>query len=168
MDKKLQNTDGNYLFNVDILINARTNPLALQYLLEMLNNSDKVTDFNINSGLELGRTIDTLLRSAKLAMKQESSPPVPFKLPVKPAAGITETRNPPKPASEVPMDVFEKIRQYIQNNQLVRLRTNKPGKQVSMPCRILNFDETAYTISVYHVDEKQVYTFKLNEIDEFV
>ena len=41
MDKKLQNTDGNYLFNVDILINARTNPLALQYLLEMLNSNDK-------------------------------------------------------------------------------------------------------------------------------
>lgn len=69
MDKKLQHTDGNYLFNVDILINARTNPLALQYLLEMLNNSDKITDFNINSGLELGRTIETLLRSAKMALK---------------------------------------------------------------------------------------------------
>lgn len=86
MDKKLQNTDGNYLFNVDILINARTNPLALQYLLEILNNnSDKVTDFKINSGLELGRSIDTLLRSAKAALNQEPvQPPVPFKMPVKP------------------------------------------------------------------------------------
>lgn len=168
MDKKLQNTDGNYLFNVDILINARTNPLALQYLLEMLNNSDKVTDFNINSGLELGRTIDTLLRSARIALKQESTPPVPFKVPVKPANDQSESRTLSKPASEIPVDAFEKIRQYIKNNQLVRLRTNRPGKQVSMPCRILNFDETAHTISVYHVDEKQVYTFKLYEIDEFV
>ncbi|WP_054939756.1 hypothetical protein [Paenibacillus ihuae] len=168
MDKKLQNTDGNYLFNVDILINARTNPLALQFLLEVLNNSDKVTDFNINSGLELGRTIDTLLRSAKMALKQESAQPIPIKLPVKPANEQTEKHNASKSAPEIPADAFAKIRQYIKNNQLVRLRTNSPGKQMSMPCRILNFDDAAYTISVYHVDEKQVYTFNLNEIDEFV
>ncbi|MNW59410.1 hypothetical protein D3C74_373240 [compost metagenome] len=103
-----------------------------------------------------------------MALKQESAPPVPIKLPVKPANEQAEKRPPSKPAPEIPVDAFEKIRQYIKNNQLVRLRTNRPGKQVSMPCRILNFDDTAYTISVYHVDEKQVYTFNLNEIDEFV
>ncbi|AIQ28611.1 MULTISPECIES: hypothetical protein [Paenibacillus] len=174
MDKKLQHTDGNYLFNVDILINARTNPLALQYLLEMLNNSDKITDFNINSGLELGRTIDTLLRSAKLALKNESYTPTPVsvKLPEKPADKPAERPPVKKPPvvtpAETPADVFGKIRQYIQNNQLVRLRANRHGKQVSMPCRILNFDEGANSLSVYHVDEKQVYTFNLNEIDEFL
>jgi hypothetical protein len=174
MDKKLQHTDGNYLFNVDILINARTNPLALQYLLEMLNNSDKITDFNINSGLELGRTIDTLLRSAKLALKNESYTPTPVsvKLPEKPAVKPAERPPVKKPPvvtpAETPADVFGKIRQYIQNNQLVRLRANRHGKQVSMPCRILNFDEGANSLSVYHVDEKQVYTFNLNEIDEFL
>lgn len=174
MDKKLQHTDGNYLFNVDILINARTNPLALQYLLEMLNNSDKITDFNINSGLELGRTIDTLLRSAKLALKNETYTPAPVsvKLPQKPADKPAERPPVKKPPvvtpAETPADVFGKIRQYIQNNQLVRLRANRHGKQVSMPCRILNFDEGANSLSVYHVDEKQVYTFNLNEIDEFL
>ncbi|UQZ35857.1 hypothetical protein C2I18_21375 [Paenibacillus sp. PK3_47] len=164
MDKKLQHTDGNYLFNVDILINARTNPLALQYLLEILNNSDKIADFNIKSGLELGRTIDTLLRSAKLALNQESAPPASFTVPAK-QAGKQPDQQPPRDSAP---DIFGRIRQYIQNNQLVRLRTNRPGKQVSMPCRILNFDEAANSISVYHVDEKQVYTFKLNEIDEFM
>ncbi|MBY3622082.1 hypothetical protein HGO21_21385 [Acinetobacter sp. CUI P1] len=175
MDEKLQHTDGNYLFNVDILINARTNPLALQYLLEMLNNNDKITDFNINSGLELGRTIDSLLRSAKLALNQSSAPPISFKLPPK-----TTKKQLNKPtdkqaelsalqsAIETPADAYGKIRQYIQNNQLVRLRANRYGKQVSMPCRILNFDEDANSISVYHVDEKQVYSFNLNEIDEFL
>ncbi|AIQ17011.1 hypothetical protein H70357_10340 [Paenibacillus sp. FSL H7-0357] len=167
MDKKLQHTDGNYLFNVDILINARTNPLALQYLLEMLNNSDKITDFNINSGLELGRTIDNLLRSAKIALQQESAPPVPFKLPVKPADKQPEKPAEDKPSVDSRADAYGKIRQYIQNNQLVRIRTNRHGKQMSMPCRILNFDEAANSISIYHVDEKQVYTFNLNEIDEF-
>ncbi|MBP2112167.1 hypothetical protein [Paenibacillus silagei] len=177
MDKKLQHTDGNYLFNVDILINARTNPLALQFLLEMLNSSDKVTDFNINSGLELGRAIDHLLKSAKMALKNDSftPAPVPVKLPEKPAdsqaAKPAEKPAAKKPAAapaETPADVFGKIRQYIQNNQLVRLRANRHGKQVSMPCRILNLDETENSLSVYHVDEKQVYTFKLNEIDEFL
>ncbi|WP_340007903.1 hypothetical protein MHH52_08475 [Paenibacillus sp. FSL K6-0276] len=175
MDKKLQHTDGNYLFNVDILINAQTNPLALQYLLEMLNNNDKITDFNINSGLELGRTIDSLLRSAKLALNQSSAPPTSLKLPPKfTKKQLDEPINKQieVPAQqtviETPADAYGKIRQYIQNNQLVRLRANRYGKQVSMPCRILNFDEAANSISVYHVDEKQVYSFNLNEIDEFL
>jgi len=173
MDKKLQHTDGNYLFNVDILINARTNPLAMQYLLELLNDHDKVSDFKINSGLELGKTIDSLLRSAKLALKQEITSPVPVNLPEKtamkqkPVLEPTSTQQPAQRAME-PSGVFDQIRQYIQSNQLVRIRTNRQGKQVSMPCRIINFDESATTISVYHVDEKQVYTFKLNEIDEFL
>jgi hypothetical protein len=177
MDKKLQRTDGNYLFNVDILINARTNPLALQYLLELLNNNDKVTDFNINSGLELGRTIDSLLRSAKLALHQEVTPLSPVELPEKTAAKSAKTTSDqtkphtqPQQAQQpmMPSDAFGQIRQYILNKQLVRIRANRQGKQVSMPCRILNFDEAANTLSVYHVDEKQVYTFKINEIDEFM
>jgi hypothetical protein len=180
MDMKLQNSDGNYLFNVDILINARTNPLALQYLLEMLNNNDKIADFNIHSGLELGRTIDSLLRSAKMALHQEIPPPTPIKLPAKQAKKQTPLQAEPPQAAATqaepraeqaaingPSDAHGKIRQYIQNNQLVRVRANRRGQQVSIPCRILNFDETANTISVYHVDEKQVYTFSLNEIDEF-
>ena len=172
MDKNIQNTDGNYLFNVDILINARTNPLAMQFLLELLNQNDAVTDFKINSGLELGRTIDSLLRSAKLALKQEVTPSKPVNLPPKaavkqkPAQTAQSTQQPTQQAME-PFDVFAQIRKYIVSNQLVRIRANRHGKQVSMPCRILNFDEEAKTISVYHVDEKQVYTFKLNEIDEF-
>lgn len=170
MDKKLQNTDGNYLFNVDILINARTNPLALQYLLEMLNSNEHITDFNIHSGLELGRTIDSLLRSAKIALHQETPPPTPIKLPAKQAKKQSAQQAKPE-AEEVQenetSDVQGKIRQYIQNNQLVRIRANRRGQQVSIPCRILNFDESANSISVYHVDEKQVYTFSLYEIDEF-
>lgn len=175
MDEKLQHTDGNYLFNVDILINARTNPLALQYLLEMLNHTEHITDFNINSGLELGRTIDSLLRSAKLALNQSSAPPVSLKLP--PKLSKKQLDKPNNTQAEVPVqqitietpaDAIGKIRQHIQNNQLVRIRANRYGKQVSMPCRILNFDEAANSISVYHVDEKQVYSFNLYEIDEFL
>ena len=65
-------------------------------------------------------------------------------------------------------DAHSKIRQYIENKQLVRLITNKHGKQISMPCRTDNFDEAANLINVYHVDEKQVYSFNLYEIDEFL
>lgn len=175
MHKKLQHTDGNFLFNVDILISAGTNPIALQYLLEMLNNNNKITDFNINSGIELGKTIDSLLRGAKIALNQSPDSPTPIQLPTTPSKQQLEqplNRQVEKPAKEIaietPAAVFETIRQHIQNNQLVRLRANRGGKQVSMPCRILNFDEVANSISVYHVDEKQVYSFNLNEIDEFL
>lgn len=95
-----------------------------------------------------------------------------MKLPEKPADKPADKpaakKQPVVTPSETPADVFGKIREYIQSNQLVRLRANRHGKQVSMPCRILNFDEGANSLSVYHVDEKQVYTFKLNEIDEFL
>ncbi|MNI96644.1 hypothetical protein D3C76_1616320 [compost metagenome] len=68
----------------------------------------------------------------------------------------------------LPEDAFGQIRTFIQENRLVRLIANRQGKQVSLPCRILNFDEAAGTLNVYHVDEKQVYMFNLNEIDEFM
>jgi hypothetical protein len=60
---------------------------------------------------------------------------------------------------------FEKwIQKYIANNSLVRLLVNRNGKRISIPCRILNFLTDTYTLTVYHVDEKQVYSFHLSEI----
>lgn len=168
MDKKPLPTDGNYLFNVDILINARTNPLALQLLLEMLNGSEAVEDFNIKSGIKLGNKIDLLLQSAKAAVMQQASAPAEVK---KTDAAVSRKQQAQPEAAHspaAPANAYEKIRSYIQTNQLVRLRANRLGKQITLPCRILNFDENSNNINVYHVDEKQVYTFNLNEIDEFM
>jgi hypothetical protein len=41
------------------------------------------------------------------------------------------------------------------------------GIKLSIPCRIINVDENESLITVYHVDEKQVYSFRLNEIEDF-
>jgi hypothetical protein len=40
--------------------------------------------------------------------------------------------------------------------------------KLNIPCRVLNYDADTQNVSVYHVDEKKVYLFKLNEIDDFV
>lgn len=40
------------------------------------------------------------------------------------------------------------------------------GVKLSIPCRLLNYDQSAENLTVYHVDEKMVYTMKLAEIDD--
>ncbi|WP_310549763.1 hypothetical protein [Paenibacillus glufosinatiresistens] len=195
MNNKLRSTEGQFLFNLDILINAKTNPLALQYLLELLNGSEYVTDFKINSNLQLGRTIDELLQNAKRNLSQgkagaadaaaaepakpstaaktsaEAKPSVEAKAPpaARPEAGRGAAAAPRTGGEAHPFGpIYIQIREFIRKNQLIRIRANRYGKQLSIPCRVLNLDEATNTINVYHVDEKQVYTFKLNEIDEFM
>jgi hypothetical protein len=59
------------------------------------------------------------------------------------------------------------ISEYIASRQLVRLTVLKGrGVKLSIPCRLLNYDESANNLTVYHVDEKKVYTVKLAEIDD--
>lgn len=43
-----------FLFKVDILIEEETNGLALETLLHLLN-SDKVEDYQVKEGVELGK-----------------------------------------------------------------------------------------------------------------
>jgi hypothetical protein len=168
--------DNGFLFNVDILVKSSSNALALQYLLEMLNDKAEVVDFRVKSGMELGEIINTLVQAKKDSVISRASGMMAS------AASQKETPAPPatsspekKIAASVPLvqtpltgsDPFEWIKVYSKDNRLVRLTTNRHGKQTSLPCRILNYDESNFLVNVYHVDEKQVYTFKLNEIDEF-
>lgn len=85
-------------------------------------------------------------------------------------AGGKESRQaPPKPAGQniIPSSLIQQITQYIADRTLVRLSVVKErGVKLSIPCRILNFDDSANNMTVYHVDEKKVYTFKLTEIDD--
>lgn len=61
------------------------------------------------------------------------------------------------------------IEEVISNGRLVRLHIVKSrGVRFNLPGRILKFDEYNKTINVYHVDEKQVYTFYLNEIEDMI
>ena len=54
-----------FLFNVDILIKSRSNALALQSLLELMNKEEQIADFRIQSGLELGKIIEATIQSRK-------------------------------------------------------------------------------------------------------
>ncbi|MBO2942445.1 hypothetical protein JJQ72_00380 [Paenibacillus sp. F411] len=102
---------------------------------------------------------------------QRLAPPAPSAVTLDAAAGSKPVQPPkgdPKGASAaVDSNPYKWITDYAKDNRLVRMTTNRQGKQFSLPCRILNFDESKQLVTVYHVDEKQVYTFNVNEIDEF-
>jgi len=166
-----------FLFNVEILVKEQTNAKALQKLLQLLNSNDDIIDYRINSGIELGSIINSMLANKKQSLIAKSykrinegaSKPTPSETKV--------AKSPPAPkeqADTIQLSSFESmaksqdfknlIQKYIANNSLVRLLINRNGKRISIPCRILNFLTDTYTLTVYHVDEKQVYSFHLSEI----
>jgi len=152
MDRTKQDAnDNSFLFQVDILVNAKTNGAALEQLLHVLNTGH-FADFRIGSGVMLGQTIEEALKREKNATKTLPKEAAPTKMPA-------------PQADELGM----RIRHYIETNKLIRLNVNKGrGVKLSMPCRILKFDTAGQLLTVYHVDEKQVHTFKLFEIDDFL
>ncbi|CAM4375779.1 hypothetical protein [Saccharibacillus endophyticus] len=176
MNNKTSQERSGFLFNVDILIDGSTNAQALQSLLALLNASDKVVDLRVNSGLELGQIIEASLSNLKTNYVEKSRAGLSSAkgLQIKHAAAaesaLKAAQKAAQPVSASPPASFltpDDIRDSISKNRLVRLIVNKPGgTRLSIPCRILNFDEAAQMLSVYHVDEKQVYSFSLNEIDE--
>jgi hypothetical protein len=150
-----------FVFNIEVLVEGENNAAALETLLHALNQSECV-DFRILSGIKLGNIIDE--RKQNAAISQD----------IHVQAGSNEVKsNPkdadkPKPPSFETLSYFDKIRAIMKNNTLIRLIVNKGlGIKLSIPCRIINMDEAENIITVYHVDEKQVYTFRLNEIEDF-
>lgn len=165
-----------YLFNVEILIKGKTNPLALQALLKLLNGSPDIIDFRINSGIELGQIIESTLASrkqsridkARAVTAKNSAKETP-----KPPAAAEKKKSEPAASGNfkdiAASEEFQAwIQSYITGNKLVRLYVNRNGKWTSIPCRILNFLPETYALNVYHVDEKQVYTLKLSEVIDFL
>lgn len=71
--------------------------------------------------------------------------------------------------SLLPASLDSRIGSYIHSKKLTRLSVNKGrGVKLDIPCRLLNYDAKLQMLTVYHVDEKQVYSFKLTEIDDFI
>ncbi|MFF2480644.1 hypothetical protein [Paenibacillus sp. NPDC058071] len=152
-----------YVFQVELLVEGPNNGVALEQLLHALNQLP-LKDYRITGGIQLGQLIDQ--------RKQEAADVSPIPVQVKPKAASKKTSAPtPKeavPQSDPSASGFEAIRGYMKNNKLIRLLVNKGfGVKLSIPCRIINFDEDTNVVAVYHVDEKQVYTFRLNEIEDF-
>jgi hypothetical protein len=145
-DKPQQTTTG-YLFQVEVWVEGASNALAMSSLLQALNHP-KVKDFRITGGIERGNTIDRHeSTAAKTADAGKKAPALPT-------------------MSEKELKYFERL---INEGKLVRLIVVKgKGVKLSIPCRILHFDSDLGTLAIYHVDEKKVYSFKLNEIDDII
>lgn len=179
MDNNSDNTqDGlGYLFNVEILVKDSSNAKALQELLNVLNQADKIIDYRINSGMELGKIIEDLLAEQKQVKLNNGQKQSASSNDVKQKNNSSSTSKPKKEeqakkeaAGDFTMsnDFNEWLKKIISENKLIRIVYDKGGKRVSIPCRILNFLPESYAINVYHVDEKQVYTFNLNQIIDFI
>lgn len=170
---------GKFLFTVDIMIEAETNGQALEALLHLLNTG-AVEDYHIKQGVELGNKIAAARQEAATAFDiapEEAKPVSKVATPVG-----TKTASAPKAVNPSPPDgapapttasaandvIWMQIRKFQQNNMLIRLSVLKgKGVKLSIPCRIVNADQDNGNVTVYHVDEKKVYTFKINEIDDF-
>lgn len=175
-EAKIAQTKKGYVFNVSILVEGYNNGIALEALLNLLNTG-KVLDYQINEGIELGKIIDASLAephnqqavSIKKSshIKENRAPSAAEKTP-KPAESRTAQSNSPKASVPEPNYAVNLLKDYQQTNTLVRLSALKgKGVRISLPCRILSFDAESQLITVYHVDEKKVYQFHLNEIEDF-
>ncbi|MEV5030086.1 hypothetical protein [Paenibacillus sp. LPE1-1-1.1] len=166
-----------FVFNIEVLVEGNNNAEALEQLLHSLNRSGLI-DFRILSGIRLGDQID----QRKTNAQSVQNIPIPSarteNVTISNQAGKNTVQSnvklndkpADKPATEPleELSYFDKIKMIMKNNTLIRLIVNKGlGIKLSIPCRIINLDESEHIITVYHVDEKQVYTFRLNEIEDF-
>jgi hypothetical protein len=150
-----------YVFNIEVLVEGKNNAAALETLLHALNNTGFV-DYRILSGIKLGELIDERKQNAATAQD------IPLQADSNEVKPKPKAADKPAPHSLEHLSYFDKIRAIMKNNTLIRLIVNKGlGIKLSIPCRIINMDEAENIITVYHVDEKQVYTFRLNEIEDF-
>lgn len=182
-----------YLFNVEILVKSKSNAVALQSLLQILNGGEEIIDYRINSGIELGEIIESLLAAKKQSFISKTYKRLGTNTPDKQGAADNKSSgqqpDKAKPAEKskaadkpkiaptakdsfaavaLSGDFGDWIQKYISENRLVRILVNRNGERMSIPCRILNFQSENYAINVYHVDEKQVYTFMLSEVIDFM
>ncbi len=190
----------NHLFQVEILLENSSHALAIAALMQVLNH-EKVKDFRITGGMELGKIIEAALQAAptsnaapaaskgKGPTAKQPTPIVNTQIPAQapnpvsahpPATAPTPASTPaPAPAPTKATKVYtdadkdklqsELLEEYRQSGTLIRLTVVKAkGVKLSMPCRILNFDASNSQLTIYHVDEKRVYSFKLNEIEDMV
>ena len=149
------NSSSSFLFQVEILIEDNHHTTALEQLIHQLNQN-KFSDYRITSGIQLGEKIERVLHSAEVHQD------VPVTL-----APETKADSESKDISD--NEGLGQIRVFMKNKSLIRLIVNRGfGVKMNIPCRIINIDDSDHLITVYHVDEKQVYTFRLNEIEDFI
>ena len=170
--KESKPAENGYVFSLEVLIKGKTNGHALEKLTHLLNHAEEITDYRIVKGVNLGQVIEA---AQKLVQDKESDKPATLQKASAAASGQKkEAKHPeakhPEPKQSTKHDfkpLIEQIEACIANRNLVRLSIVKgKGVKLSIPCRILNYDLASGNITVYHVDEKKVYSFLLTEIDD--
>lgn len=181
-----------HLFRVEIMVEEAGPAMALASLMQVLSHP-RVADFRILEGMQFGQKIEKIAAESKataieipesraVPAKPSSgaggkSAPVPDKLAL-PRSPDTPSLPPaaekPVPPATAPSDTrdvlnLERLTELTSSGTLVRIAVVKSkGIRLSIPCRILKFDFDEQLLTVYHVDEKKVYSFSLNEIEDVV
>ncbi|MFD1956004.1 hypothetical protein ACFSL6_17960 [Paenibacillus thailandensis] len=151
MDNNRTSAKNSYIYQVELLLDEPDHKKALQKLITELNRCD-FQDYRILSGIQLGQEITS--RKEKLPV----STPVPTGDDSGKAGGHGEGEG---------FNGWSTLRSLQSDNSLVRMTVNKGlGVKLSIPCRILRLDEQDNLVTIYHVDEKAVYTFRLTEIED--
>jgi hypothetical protein len=149
MGSKHNNKTG-YLFTVEILLEELSNGLALEKLLQSLNRSDAIKDYKVVTGVELGKLIDIN------QMQNKASEPVQNAAPSDSARNALYTKS-----------WIDQIAKLKNDNSLVRIFiVQTKGLRFDIPCRILHYSSEEESLTVYHVDEKKVFTYNFNEIED--
>ncbi|CDN45723.1 hypothetical protein [Paenibacillus sp. P22] len=145
MNDKGPNT---YSFQTDLIIDAVTRDLAEARLKQLLQSAG-ISTYKIGRSSLVGASFPE--EDIPSGMRKAGS-------------GSTEAAQPSSGSGS--SGVTSTLLHHMEQKTLVRLSINKgKGVRMSIPGRILNIENEL--ITVYHVDEKQVYTFLLQEIDDF-
>lgn len=187
-----------HLFQVEILVEEPTHMMALAALLQALNHphvADFRIMQGIQFGKEIEKTLKES-KGERFAVPPHQAVPVKVPSPngsekadpgkpgtgpagVKPSSGEPaggKTKEPApskKPDSPIGNNKsslsFDNLADLQEKGTLVRIvAVKEKGIRLSIPCRILRFDSDGQQLTIYHVDEKKVYSFNLNEIEDII
>jgi hypothetical protein len=147
-----------FLFHVEVQIEGYNKAMA-QEALQALLRSDKVKSVQMTSETPESGQVEENLQKPK---KKEN---------IKTETVIMKSKlQEVKPVNDAGFrKIIEQIEEFKKNNTLIRLSIVKDkGIKLSVPCRVLNYEESSQYVTIYHVDEKKVYQYSLNEIDDLV
>jgi hypothetical protein len=147
-----------FLFHADVLIEGYNKAMA-QEALQSLLRSDKVRYVQVESGTPEAGHIENDIQKPK---KRENLKPNVSK-------PLENKQQETKQNDAGYRHIINQIEDFKKNNTLIRLSIVKgKGIKLSVPCRILNYEDASQNVTIYHVDEKKVYQYSLNEIDDLV
>jgi hypothetical protein len=158
MEKKTEMNKKAYLFHVEVLVEGYNKAMAQEALLALLR-SEKVKTVQIQSATQTDiRPNEEEVQKRKKRETSKNSEVKPSEM----------KRQETKLGSNAGYQhIINQIEDFKVNNTLIRLSIVKgKGIKLSVPCRVLNYDDITQNVTIYHVDEKQVYQYSLNEIDE--